>query len=161
MKFRSMISQIGKPLNPMEALAGRTSRWIANKFGVSMRTAQRWKKGTQLPTDRGDRREKVMKSADRRKVAAQALREARAVNAGKVGVESDTGRAGARKGTRNVGIVQLDDGAREKMQEAADALDEGDVERAEKLVSDAILNSGGRDYGPLRISDYGPGFHLI
>lgn len=161
MKFRSMISQIGKPVNTAEALAGRSSRWIANKFGVSMRTAQRWRKGTQQPTERGDRREKVMKSADRRKVAAQALREARAVNVGKVGVESDTGRVSARTGTRNVGIVQLDDRARERMEEAADALDAGDVERAEKLVSDAILNTGGRDYGPLQISDYGPGFHLI
>jgi len=161
MKFKSMISQIGKPVNATEALAGRSSRWIANKFGVSMRTAQRWRKGTQQPTERGNRRNAVMKSADRKKVAAQALRDTRAVNAGKVGVKSDTGRAKARTGTRTVGLVQLDERARERMQEAADALEAGDLERAQELVSDAVLNTGGRDYGPLQIEDYGPGFHLI
>jgi hypothetical protein len=102
-----------------------------------------------------------MKSADRRKVAAQVIRQTRAVNAGRVKVVSDTGRAAAREGTRNVGMVQLDDSARDRMQEAADALEEGDTERAEELFSDAVLNTGGRNYGPLRISDYPPGFHLI
>jgi hypothetical protein len=161
MKFRSLISQIGRPVDATEALTGRTSRWIADKFGVSMRTAQRWKRGTQQPTDRGGRRSKVMQSADRKKVAARAIREARAVNVGRVGVEADTGRVGARTGTRNVGLVQLDDSARARMEEAAEALEHGDTDRAEELMSDALLNSGGRDYGPLRISDYSPGFHLI
>ena len=156
-----MISQIGKPVNTAEALAGRSSRWIASKFGVSMRTAQRWRRGQQQPSERDGRRAKVMKSADRRKVAAQVIRQTRAVNAGRVKVVSDTGRAAAREGTRNVGMVQLDDSARDRMQEAADALEEGDTERAEELFSDAVLNTGGRNYGPLRISDYPPGFHLI
>jgi hypothetical protein len=160
MKFRSLISQIGKPVNASEAVAGRSSRWIADKFGVSMRTAQRWKAGTQQPSERGDRRDKVMKSADRHKVAAQALRDARAVNAGKVGVASDTGRMSARKGQRNLGVVQLDETAQDRMNEAADLLDAGDVEGAERLVSQAILDAKG-DYGPLRIEDYPPGFHLI
>jgi hypothetical protein len=161
MKFRSMISQVGKPVNATEALTGRTSRWIADKFGVSMRTAQRWRKGTQQPTERGDRRTKVMQSADRRKVAARVVRETRTIIAGRVGVKSDTGRQAAREGTRNVGLVELDEQAQERMQEAADALDAGDTERAEELMSDAILNSGGRNYGPLRISEYPPGFHLL
>jgi hypothetical protein len=156
-----MISQIGKPVSPTEALTGRSSRWIAEKFGVSMRTAQRWKRGTQQPSARDGRRDKVMRSADRRKVAAQALRQARAVNAGVVGVESDTGRPSARTGSRNVGLVQLDESARSRMREAADALDRGDVDRAEDLFSDAVLNTNGRHYGPLRISEYPPGFHLI
>jgi hypothetical protein len=161
MKFRSMISQVGKPVSTAEALTGRSTRWIAKKFGVSIRTAQRWKAGTQQPTEKGGRRAKVAKSADRLKVAAKVLRETRAVNAGRVGVKSDTGRAAAREGTRNVGLVHLDDSARDRMAQAADALAAGDVERAEDLVSDAILNTGGRNYGPLQISDYPPGFHLI
>ena len=49
MKFKSMISQLGRPLTVAEALTGRDSKWIADKFGVSRRTAQRWKKGTQQP----------------------------------------------------------------------------------------------------------------
>jgi hypothetical protein len=156
-----MISQVGKPVSTAEALAGRSSRWVANKFGVSMRTAQRWRRGQQQPSTRDGRRDLVMKSADRRKVAAHVIRQAHAVNAGRVGVKSDTGRAGARTGTRNVGLVQLDSAAQARMQEAADALEEGDLERAGDLFSDAVLNTGGRDYGPLQISDYPPGFHLI
>lgn len=161
MQFPGLISQIGKPLSVSEALTGRSSRWVAKRFGVSMRTAQRWKRGTQQPTDRDGRRAKVLKSADRRKVAAQVIRDTQAVSAGTVGVESDTGRAGARSGTRNVGLVQLDGGARARMDEAADALDAGDMDRAKQLFSDAVLNTNGRNYGPLRISDYPPGFHLL
>jgi hypothetical protein len=161
MKFRSMISQVGKPVDATEALEGRSSRWVANRFGVSMRTAQRWRKGTQEPSAREGRRDQVMASASRAKVAANAIRNARAVSAGKVGVKSDTGRAGARTGTRNVGFVELDSGARERMDEAADMLDAGDYEGAQQLMSDAVLNTGGRDYGPLHIEDYPPGFHLI
>jgi len=168
-KFKSLISGIGKPVNASEALTGRTSRWIASKFGVSMRTAQRWKKGTQQPTDRGDRREKVMKSADadtRRKVAADALRNANAVNIGRVQVvdKSPRGKGKARKRNeyRNVGVVQIEGTSREKMQEAASALESGDTERAERLMSEAILTSPGKNYGSaLDVADWPVHFHLI
>ncbi len=162
MRFRQIISQIGKPVSPREALSNRTSKWVADKFGVSRRTAQRWKKGTQQPSDRLSRKGKVMDSADaetRRKVAADALRGAQAVDAGTVRVRYPGGRGDQTK--RKVGVVPLDEQARERMQEAADALERGDVERAEGLVSDAVLNTNGRHYGPLQIDDYPPGFHLI
>jgi hypothetical protein len=157
-----MISQLGKPTTISEALTGRSSKWIADKFGVSRRTAQRWLKGTQQP--KPDRRAAVLKSVDakqRRKIAAEAIREARAVNAGRVAVKADTGRAAAREGTRNVGLVQLDSTAQARMGEAARALESGQLGRAEELFSNAVLNTNGRHYGPLQISDYPPGFHLF
>jgi hypothetical protein len=162
MRFRSLISQIGKPVDASEALANRTSKWVAKHFGVSRRTAQRWKAGTQQPGKRVGGSERVMDSANsgtRRKVAADALRGASAVNAGRVSVRYPGGRAGGK--TRNLGVVQLDERARERMAEAADALESGDLDRAERLVSDAVLNSNGKNYGPLEIDDYPPGFHLI
>jgi hypothetical protein len=168
-KFKSMVSAIGKPVNASEALTGRSSRWIAGKFGVSMRTAQRWRKGTQQPTDKGDRREKVMKSADadtRRKVAAEALRDARAVNVGRVQVvdKSPRGKGKGRKRDeyRNVGVVQLDGTSRDKMREAADALESGDTDRAERLMSEAVLTSPGKNYGSaLDVADWPAHLHLI
>jgi hypothetical protein len=157
-----MISQLGRPVTIAEALTGRDTKWIADKFGVSRRTAQRWKKGTQQP--KPDRRPAVIKSVDakqRRKIAAEAIREVRAVNAGRVAVKSDTGKYAATESTRNVGLVQLDESARDRMRQAADALDRNEVDQAEALFSDAVLNTNGRNYGPLQISDYPPGFHLI
>lgn len=163
MKFGRMISQIGKPQSASEAVINRTSKWIAQHFGVSRRTAQRWKAGTQQPTDRGGRRESVIKSANketRQAVAAQALRNAQAINAGRVGVRYPGGRVGA-GGKRNLGVVQLDPASRELMQRAAEQLEMGNEEAAEQLVSQAILTSNGKNYGPLEIDDYPPGFHTI
>jgi len=168
MKFKSLVSQIGKPVNVSESLIGRSSRWVADKFGVSMRTAQRWKKGTQLPSERGDRRGRVMGSADadtRRKVAAKALREARAVHVGRIEVVDKSPKGKGKKpgrNFRNVGTVQLDERSRDRMAEAADALEAGDTERAERLMSEAVLRTSGKDYGSaLDVADWPSWFHTI
>lgn len=161
MKFPRIISQIGKPQNSAEAVINRSTKWIAQQFGVSRRTAQRWKAGTQQPTDRGGRRESVIKSANketRQANAANALRNAQAINAGRVGV-IDT--SGQKKSKRNLGVVQLDPAARALMQQAAEQLEAGNEAEAERLMSQAILTSGGKNYGPLEIDDYPPGFHTI
>lgn len=161
MKFPRIISQIGKPQNAAEAVVNRSTKWIAQHFGVSRRTAQRWKAGTQQPTDRGGRRESVIKSANketRQANAANALRNAQAINAGRVGVVD---KSGGKKSKRNLGVVQLDPAARALMQQAAEQLEAGNEDEAERLMSQAILTSGGKNYGPLEIDDYPPGFHTI
>jgi hypothetical protein len=159
MQFGSLISQVGKPQNVAEALANRTSQWVAQHFGVSRRTAQRWKAGSQQPGKRVGGPERIMRSANaetRRKVAAGALRNTQAVNAGRISVHYPGGRAGGK--TRNLGVVRLDERGRQRMAEAADALEAGNLDQAERLVSDALL---GRNYGPLVISDWPAHFHLI
>ncbi len=168
MKFTSLISQIGKPQNVAESLANRTSKWIAEHFGVSRRTAQRWKAGSQQPGKRVGGPEKVMGSASaetRRTVAASALRGATAVNVGRVEVVDKSPRGkGPRPGRnfRNVGVVQLDPASRNRMNEAAEALEAGDTQRAEQLMSEAVLRTAGKDYGAaLEVADWPAHFHLI
>src|SRR5690242_5438012 len=168
MKFGSLISQIGKPQNVAEALVNRSSKWIADHFGVSRRTAQRWKAGSQQPGKRVGGPERVVKSANvetRRTVAASALRGASAVNVGRVEVVDKSPRGkGPKPGKnfRNVGVVQLDQRGRERMNEAAEALEAGDTERAERLMSEAVLRSPDKDYGSaLDVADWPAHFHLI
>lgn len=166
MKFKTLVSQIGKPVSVQESLINRSTKWIAQHFGVSLRQAQRYKSGRATldrPQDRA-KRERVMGSADaetRRKVAASSIRDARAVNVGRVRLRyGDPGQRGRVGGgdRRNLGVVQLNDAQREKMAQAADALEAGDTERAEYLMNEAILDG---KYGPLQIDDWPPGFHLI
>lgn len=166
MKFNSLISQIGKPVNTSEALLGRSSRWIASKFGVSMRTAQRWRKGTQAP--KPERAEKVMKSADaeqRRKVAAEALRSTQAIQAGRVLVVDKSPRGKGKKARANyrpIGVIRVDPVTRARLDHAADLLERGEMREAEAAMKDAILHSPGKDYGSaLDIEDWPPGFNLI
>jgi hypothetical protein len=167
-RFTSLVSQIGKPQNAAEALVNRTSRWIVKHFGVSMRTAQRWKKGTQQPGKRVGGPEQVTKSANaetRRTVAAQAMRGTTAVNVGRVEVVDKSPRGKGPKPGKNfrtVGVVQLDERSRERMAEAADALEAGDTERAGQLMSEAVLRTSGKDYGgALEVADWPAHFHLI
>lgn len=168
MRFTSLVSQIGKPQNVAEALTNRTSKWIAEHFGVSRRTAQRWKAGSQQPGKRVGGPGQVEKSANaetRRKVAANALRGATAINVGRIAVVDKSPRGkGPKPGKnyRNVGVVQLDPAARERMNEAAEALEAGDTERAEQLMSEAVLNTA--DYntrGALDVDDWPAHLHLI
>lgn len=168
MRFTSLISQIGKPQNVVESLTNRPSKWIAQHFGVSRRTAQRWKAGSQQPGKRVGGPDKVMGSANaetRRTVAAQAMRGTTAVNVGRIEVVDKSPRGkGPRPGKnyRNVGVVQLDPASQARMDEAADALEAGDTERAEQLMSEAILRTSGKDYGgALEVADWPAHFHLI
>lgn len=169
MKFGQLVSRnLGKPVNVAEALIGRSTKWIADKFGVSESTARRWRGGR--PSHRGgppsgprdpDKRNSVLRSPDketRRRIAAGAMRGATAISVGTIDVDADTGDA---KGKRRLGIIQLGPEGRERMARAAEALDNGDEALAARLQSDAILHSDGRDYGPLHVDGYGPGFHYI
>lgn len=169
MKFKTMVSRnVGKPVSIAEALTGRTTKWIASKFGVSESTARRWKSGR--PSHAGGPPSKpkdaakaaaVMGSAtgaQRRKIAANAMRSATSVNVGTVGIESDTG---DEKGSRRVGTVVLGAEGRSLLQQAGDALEAGNWDLAERLHDQALLHADGRDYGPLHVTDYGSGFNYI
>jgi len=164
MKFGSLISRVGKPQNTAEALTNRTSKWVAEHFGVSRRTAQKWKAGTQQPGKRVGGPGAVEKSANtetRRTVAAGALRAATAVNVGRIEVLDKSPRAkGPKPGKnyRNVGVVQLDPESQERMNEAADALEAGDTERAEQLMGAAVLQGYG---SALDVADWPTHFELI
>lgn len=169
MKFGNLISRnLGKAQSVTEALTGRSTRWISEHFGVSRSTAFRWRTGRQRPGT-GERKDAVMGSPDkdtRRRIAADAMRHANAVHVGKVTMRYPGGRGDGTQ--RNIGTVYLSPEAREKMNEAAEALERGDEQRAEDLWNDALLRSGNRssttgraEYGPLDIGDYGPGTHLI
>jgi hypothetical protein len=168
-KFRSLVSQIGKPVNVAESLANRSSKWVAGHFGVSMRTAQRWKKGTQQPSPRIGGSERVIKSANadtRRTVAADAIRDAQAAHVGRVAVVDKSPKGKAPKpgrNTRNLRTVHVDKPrSRELLNSAADAVERGDDARAERLMNEAVMDAyGGGTGAALSIEDWPPGFHLI
>jgi hypothetical protein len=137
-------------LQSLRANDGRgTSRYVADRFGVSVRTAQRWLAGTQRPRNPGP----VMAVADPGQVRSQTLRGAQGVDVGRVTViEKSPGTPG---GTRNVGVVEID------LSEVADLLDAGGSEAdAEALMSDVIMDAYGPGTGShLAIDDY-PTFDL-
>ena len=93
------------------------------------------------------------------------MRGTTAVNVGRIEVVDKSPRGkGPRPGKnyRNVGVVQLDPASQARMDEAADALEAGDTERAEQLMSEAILRTSGKDYGgALEVADWPAHFHLI
>lgn len=149
---REAWEQLGQARTAQEAMQslrathGRgTSRHIADTFGVSMRTAQRWLAGTQRPRNEA----RVIAAADTRTVRSQTLRSAQGVTVGRVAVvtkSSDTP-----DGQRNIGTVLTDFGF------IADAIDSGATEReAHAMLDEAILDAyGGRTGDHLNISEYG------
>lgn len=169
MKFKTLISQIGKPRAVSEALADRSTKDIAKQFGVSIRTAQRWKAGSQQPSKKQGGPAGVLKRLDtpanRRKNAANAVRNAQAASVGRIPLvdKSPRGKKAPKATYRNVGVVNFDDPrSRGRLSNAADAIDRGDYQRAEELLSEAVLNTPGKEYGSaLAIEDWTPGFHLI
>ena len=173
MKFQTAISSIGKPRNVAESLINRSSKWVADHFGVSVRTAQRWKKGTQQPSKRVGGPERVTKSANadtRRKVAANTLRTGTTVHVGSVQVQ---GSGDKKPGTRKINEAwQVTPAMRAGMDRAADALDRGDLATAEQEMSAVVMNryagdssGGGRDSSGgigsfVNITDWGTGFDV-
>lgn len=171
MKFAQLVGRvIGKAVSVQEALAGRSTKWIAEKFDVSPSTARRWRDGKpshaggppSKPRD-SEKTAAVFGSVDRdqrRRIAADAMRGATSVNVGKVEVRIDTGDQHETQ-TRNLGIVQLGQEGQALMQQAAEAAEAGNMALADELVDRALLHSDGRDYGPCHISGYSSGFTFI
>ena len=140
---------------------GEASKYLMDAYGVSRRTAQKWLKGEQAPSDRGGRKSAV--AADKRaarRIAANQMRRAKVVAAGKVQVVSKSDLKSA--GTRNVGVVQITARARQLLDQAAAALESGADEQAGQLASDAIMNAygaskgdtGGQVAGALEINEW-------
>ncbi|WP_075297805.1 MULTISPECIES: hypothetical protein [unclassified Pseudonocardia] len=150
---KSVLRSLGRAMNPREAIEslvaehGRgTTRWLAEELGVSMRTVQRWRKGTQAPRDS----QRVTGLADAQQVRVNALRSARTVSVGAVSVISRS--SGAPDGGRNVGTVGAD------FNIAADLLEQGASEdEVQAAISDAVMDGyGGNGFGEvLEIDDYG------
>lgn len=169
MKFRTLVSQIGKPRDVSEALADRSTKDIAKQFGVSLRTAQRWKAGSQQPSKKQGGPGGVLKKLDtpdtRRKVAANAVRDARGAHVGRIPVvdKSPRGKGKFKPTYRNLKDVNFENPeARRKLNDAADAIERKDYDRAEDLLSDAVMIAyGGGADSALSIEDWTPGFHLI
>jgi len=138
---RSVLRSLGRAMNPREAIEslvaehGRgTTRWIAGQLGVSMRTVQRWRKGTQDPRDM----DRVTSLANEQQVRINALRSAQTASVGSVSVFSRS--SGQFDGTRDIGTVSADFGI------AADLLEQGaSEEEVQAAISDAVMDGYGGD----------------
>lgn len=144
MDFRSAMQALGRPLNWREALSAiraehgkGTSRFLAGELGVSMRTAQRWQAGAQVPSTRDNRQGALSGVAKRDYVAAQALRRASTVTVGHVKVDSRS--SGQPDGSRPVGTLLVDPLMRAELANVANLLENGQHEAAGDALSDALL----------------------
>ncbi|MFI5497355.1 hypothetical protein [Actinoplanes sp. NPDC051859] len=172
MNFRDVIREklgaagtVSEAIGSFRAAHGRrASRELADKFGVSMRTAQKWLKGDQAPAS--TRSEQVRRGAEHGRLAADSLRNAQALTIGDIEVEYD----GKPQGKRKVGTVHVDGNLRTALDEVADLIEMGSLDEAEQLYSDAILGaySGQRAKddrrilgGTLKIRDHGSGPDII
>jgi hypothetical protein len=130
-----------------------TSRWLANQFGVSMRTAQKYLAGTQSPVYRKpDRATKIAALA-----ASSRLRAARRIHVGRVSVEYD----GKAAGGRRIDTMQVDDDMRAGLASVADLLDAGDLDAAGGALSDAVLNGYGDLGETLDVTDFIDGVNVL
>ena len=174
MNFRDLIrDKIGaardfsESLNSIREAHGRNaSRTIADRFGVHIRTAQKWLKGDQAPDAHSGRREQVRRGAESNHIAADAVRAAQAIDVGDIEVEYD----GKPQGKRKVGTIHVDPDLRVRLDHVADLIQIGSLDEAEQEYSDAILGaySGQRARddrrilgGTLKIRDHGGGPDII
>jgi len=123
-----------------EGTRGGASKHIAETYGVSRRTAQRWLTGkgpaTRTSAGRATRAQVVEDTKARR--AAQRLRQAGAIRVGKIEVEYH----GRPEGERFIpgDVIELDGGIRAMFNEAADAIEaDPDSEEARDALSDATV----------------------
>lgn len=168
----------------------RATRWIQQRFGISLRQAQRYMRGeglsarTRVSRARRDAvvaaaaeprqaaaqrvRQDVMRQASRRWVAAGLLRRATRVTVGRVGVwdKSRNRPAGTRGvGSHRVGSNGLTSG---QLAVVAAMLEQGDEQSALHAFSDALLDAyavskgdpPGTVSGPLSIYEYLSGIQI-
>ncbi|WP_345572141.1 MULTISPECIES: helix-turn-helix transcriptional regulator [Actinomycetes] len=138
----------------------KASSWLADKLGVSRRTAQRYLAGTQNPSKRTRQRIPNVERSVRRKVAAGKISRVRSMNVGRVVVINLS--AGDEDGTRDIGNVSLPP---EIMEEIAALYADGQDQEAEDLLNQAIVNIYANDDphdrgglgSVLYIDNYSPG----
>lgn len=138
MNFRELISKIADDYrgraSVSDVLGGMSAKDIAGRYGVTVRTAQRWRKGTHAPS-LGN----VSKIRDDdERVAATALRNANHIDLEDIDIEYPGGNY-KRGGKRHVGMIRGND----FFGNVADALDAGDMDDAEQEMSDGALGAYG------------------
>lgn len=173
MNFRELIDKTGRPGDWREAMTeiradhGRgASRWLADQFDVSMRTAQRWLKGEQHPGGREGTRpgaggeQKVIRAVDTSKSAARHLRTATRIEIPEMDMTTSAG-----TGKRKPGGYPVTGPVQSRLDRIADAVERGDTAGAEKMFSDLTLelyfgkgNVGGRHkQSDMGVAGYGDG----
>lgn len=128
-----------------------TSRWLAQEYGVSQRTAQRWLAGTQRPRNASA----VIAGADTRQIRISKLRQVSTARLGQVTIYEKSPR---RRSVRNYGDVEVD------MSPVADLLAAGGSEaEADELARDIFTGAYFDYHGempdagdfPIEIESYG------
>lgn len=178
MNFNQAIASLGRPKTFGEAIAAlraehgkATTRVLADRLGVTIRTAQRYVRGQFEPNTRTtagrERREKTMLAASRRWVAAGLLRRATHVNVGRVAVlDKSKNRPG---GTRFVGLHRVGDTVpAQALSQIAGQIQAGQMAQAEEAFSTLMLDAyavsrgdqAGAASGPLAVSDYLTGIQV-
>ena len=173
MKFMDAVkSRIGRPDSDREALGalreehGRhTSRYLADRLGVSVRQAQRYLRGD-IRRVSSERSTLIRGAVDNNRLAAQRIRNARIVSVGKVSAVSKS--KGTSTGSRSIGVLTIDATMRQELDRAAADLEAGNVREAEEAISAAILGGygvakgGNRDSarGAIEIDDYSSGINF-
>lgn len=146
-KFRNIIGKVGRPANLREAMDeyraehGRhASRAIADRFGVSQRTAQHWLKGDQRPGGKAgtaparEAERKITQSVDRNRAAARHFRAAQTIHVGTVHL-----RASSKSGPHNVGDLRVTPDMRAELDRAADLIERGELDAADRAMQGVIL----------------------
>lgn len=123
------------------------TRWIADTEGVSQRTGRRWMSDTPPPS----RIPNIIQLVTAEQLAAQRLRGATGIDFGTVLVEYD----GRDEGSRYIGYLDINDYMRGYLEQAIEALEEGDLD----LAADAFSNAAIGGYSPgledtLKVTEY-------
>lgn len=142
--FDDLVRATGEPAGWSDALAAiraehgsRTSRYLADRFGVTMRTAQRWQKGTHAPAS-ADVRAALPDMVDRDRLAAQRIREAQRFDPGGEVRIMTSSKGGPRKVSGAGWRVTPD--VRDRLDLVASALESGDRSGAEREFSDLVTD---------------------
>lgn len=173
MNFRELMDKSGKPVDWRDAMTeiradhGRgASRWLADQFDVSMRTAQRWLKGEQHPGGREGTRggksaeQRMIGAVDTNRSAARYLRTATRIEIPEMDMTTSAG-----TGKRKPGGYPVTGAVQSRLNGIADAMERGDAAGAEKMFSDLTLelyfgkgNVGGRHkQSDMGVAGYGDG----
>lgn len=131
-----------------------SARWVAATEGLSERSGRRWMSATPPPR----RTTAIIELVTREALVAQRLRRTTGIDAGTVTVEYD----GRDEGTRYIGYLDVNDYMAGYLEQAAEALEEGDLDAAEDAFSNAVI--GGYSPGledTLKVTEYVDGVGVI
>lgn len=136
---------------------------LAEKFGVHIRTAQKWVKEGKI-TKAEERESELNNFVKDDDVTSSALRDASVINFGHISVAYN----GKNQGFRQVGTVVLAGTVKALVDQAAAAVEAGNSEAAEKLMGRAALTAYAESVGDskkgllntLEVTDLGTNFSI-